>query len=109
MPPPYTPDWNERRASDEPLLSAARRHLIPVDDGMYLPGRVLIFRIMVGGPAKHCGIISDGAQPIGATDIPTPPPMHFIHAYAGRSVIESWLSRWWRDRVVGIFDYPGAT
>lgn len=91
-PPPYTPDWNERRPCDEPLLSAARRHLAEAEG--LRPGQVLIFRIVKTGPAKHCGVVS-------APDL-------FIHAYAGRAVIESWLSRWWTDRIVGVFDFPGA-
>ncbi len=101
-PPPYTPDWNERRPCDEPLLSAARRHLVerasvaaaPGGEGRIAPASILIFRIVATGPAKHCGVVS-------GDDI-------FIHAYAGRAVIESWLSRWWKERIAGIFDFPGA-
>ena len=93
-PPPYTPDWNERRADEEPLLSAARRHLVPAPDGALAPGQVVVFRIRADGPAKHCGVVSEADR--------------FIHAYAGRAVIESWLGRWWRERIAGVFDYPGA-
>lgn len=92
-PPPYTPDWNETRADEEPLLAAARRHLV-ARRGPVLPGQVLIFRVMTTGPAKHCGIASDRDR--------------FIHAYAGRAVIESPMSRWWRERLAGVFDFPGA-
>ncbi|MEO1015289.1 MAG: NlpC/P60 family protein [Pseudomonadota bacterium] len=93
-PPPYERDFNERRAREEPLLSAARRHLVEVNDGAPAPGDVLMFRIARAGPVKHCGIMSD-------TD-------RFIHAYAGRQVIESWLNRWWTDRLAGVFRYPGS-
>jgi NlpC/P60 family putative phage cell wall peptidase len=89
-PPPYTPDWNERARGEEPLLNAARRHLLAVDDP--LPGDALIFRVVAGGPAKHCGILSGEKR--------------FIHAYAGRAVVESSLERWWRDRVAGGFRFP---
>ncbi|MFZ5615972.1 MAG: NlpC/P60 family protein [Pseudomonadota bacterium] len=92
-PPPYTPDWNERRPCEEPLLSAARRHLRERGED-FLPGQILIFRIVKTGPAKHCGVVS-GAD-------------HFIHAYAGRCVVESWLSRWWIERIAGVFDFPGV-
>jgi len=96
LPPPYTPDWNERAyrndALCEPLLAAAHRNLVPCDTAR--PGDVLIFRIMRGGPAKHCGVMSADDQ--------------FIHAYAGRSVIESWLNRWWRERLVQAFSFPGV-
>jgi NlpC/P60 family putative phage cell wall peptidase len=92
-PPPYTPDWNERRPCEEPLLSAARRHLVETARP-FRPGQVLIFRVVATGPAKHCGVVSTPGQ--------------FIHAYAGRAVVESWLCRWWTDRVAGVFDFPGV-
>jgi NlpC/P60 family putative phage cell wall peptidase len=92
-PPPYTPDWNERRGAEEPLLSAARRHLRETE-GTILPAQILIFRILTDGPAKHCGIAAGEDR--------------FIHAYAGRAVIESWLSRWWVERIAGVFEFPGV-
>ena len=124
-PPPYTPDWNEARASEEPLLSAARRHLregphpplrgIPLPaaegrglptspagrgraagagEGLIRPAQILIFRILPAGPAKHCGVAVTEDR--------------FVHAYAGRAVIESWLSRWWTSRLAGVFEFPGV-
>lgn len=96
-PPPYTPDWNERAlaaAREEPLLAAARRHFAERPAGDRCPGDVLVFRISAHGAAKHCGILTD-------TD-------HFVHAYAGRAVVESWLARWWAERLVGAFAWkPG--
>jgi len=100
-PPPYTPDWNERRPCEEPLLNAARRHLVErsftltdAANEIFFPGQVLIFRVVKTGPAKHCGVVSA--------------PRRFIHAYAGRAVVESWLCRWWAERVAGVFDFPGV-
>ncbi|MEQ1932196.1 MAG: NlpC/P60 family protein [Parvularculaceae bacterium] len=92
-PPPYTPDWNERFFAQgaEPLLDAARRNLIPTSRAG--AGDVLVFRIVAAGPAKHCGILTEERR--------------FIHAYAGRSVVESWLSRWWIERTAGAFRFPG--
>lgn len=104
LPPPYTPDWNERafarknqeeRKKDEPLLSAARRNLIEKPTGEIEPGDVVIFRVVADGPAKHCGIATS--------------PNAFIHAYAGRAVVESWMNRWWRQRIAGVFQFPGVT
>jgi NlpC/P60 family putative phage cell wall peptidase len=100
LPPPYTPDWNERRPTEEPLLSAARRHLAAVETPLCLanavlrPGQVAVFRVVATGPAKHCGVVAD--------------PSHFIHAYAGRAVIESALTRFWRERLAGVFEFPGV-
>jgi len=92
-PPAYTPDWNERRG-DEALLSAAQRNMTARAGKKFEPGDVLVFRVTPDGPAKHCGIASG--------------PDQFIHAYAGRAVVESWLNRWWRSRLAGVFIYPGA-
>ncbi len=97
-PPAYTPDWNERHwkkgRGEEALLAAARRNMTAREGAGFEPGDLLIFRVAADGPAKHCGIASS--------------PDQFIHAYAGRAVVESWLNRWWRARIAGIFIFPGA-
>ena len=93
LPRAYTPDWNERR-KDEPLLSAARRNLIEKQTRDIEAGDVIIFRVARDGPAKHCGIATSSNA--------------FIHAYAGRAVVESWMNRWWRQRVAGVFTFPGV-
>ncbi|MEM1192306.1 MAG: NlpC/P60 family protein [Pseudomonadota bacterium] len=116
-PPPYTADWNERHfntnaqgrtatgdgapaqpwnrfVGSDPLLEAATRHLHARDDECLEPGDVLIFQITRHGPAKHCGILT-------ADD-------RFVHAYAGRTVVEGWLNRWWRSRIAGVFSFPGS-
>jgi NlpC/P60 family putative phage cell wall peptidase len=103
-PPAYTPDWSERHwqagSGDEALLSAAARHMIRrahlADNKApaFEPGDVLVFRVAADGPAKHCGLASG--------------PDQFIHAYAGRQVTQSWLNRWWRARLAGVFIFPGT-
>ncbi|MEM8935281.1 MAG: NlpC/P60 family protein [Pseudomonadota bacterium] len=97
-PPPYTPDWNERHWKNghggEPLLDAANRHLAPVSNGDIQSGDLLIFRVAKDGPAKHCGVALA--------------PSRFVHAYAGRAVLESWMTRWWRARLAGVFTFPGV-
>jgi NlpC/P60 family putative phage cell wall peptidase len=91
-PPPYTPDWAEALGADT-LLEAARRHLIERPSGTACPGDVLIFRMGMGVPAKHCGIISA--------------PCVLVHAYWGRDVTETRLTPWWTRRVVAAFAFPG--
>lgn len=93
-PPPYTPDWIDRHG-DERLVAAAERWLTRRVDGALVAGDVALFRIMPDGPAKHLGILSG--------------PDCFIHAYAGRAVTESWLSRWWVARIVGLYVFPGVS
>ena len=91
IPPPYTYDWAEA-LRHETLLNAARRHLIECPIGGAAPGDVLLFRIGLGHPAKHCAIITE--------------PMQIIHAYWGRSVCETRLVPWWRRRIAAAFHFP---
>lgn len=90
-PPPYTPDWAEA-LKEETLLDAARRHLLEIPLGEAQTGDVFLFRMGLGHPAKHCGIIS-GADRI-------------IHAYWGRSVCETRLVPWWKRRIAAAFSFP---
>ena len=89
--PPYRPDWAEVGVG-EPLLEALGRWLIPLDPADARPGDVLVFRMTPEAVAKHCAILS-------AED-------RMIHAYWGRACVESWLGRWWRERLAGAFRFP---
>ena len=90
--PPYTPDWAEALGR-ETLLEAARRHMAEVPSGAAAPGDVLIFRMGMGVPAKHCAVVSDEGW--------------IIHAYWGRAVVETRLTAWWARRVAAAFAFPG--
>ena len=92
VPPPYTADWMEA-SGDERLWRAAERLLLPGDGSCV--GEVLLFRMARAGPAKHLGILSDAG-----------PDRRVIHAYSGRSVIESPLGDSWRRRIVAAFRFP---
>lgn len=89
--PPYTPDWAEA-LKQETLLDAARRHLIEIALGEARPGDVLLFRMGLGHPAKHCGILSA--------------PDRLIHAYWGKAVCETRLVPWWTRRCAASFQFP---
>lgn len=95
--PPYSPDWAERSGADT-LIDAARRHLHEVPIGAAAAGDVLVFRMAMGCPAKHCAIISRAEH--GA------PAGRIIHAYWGRAVVETRLVPWWRRRIAGAFAFP---
>lgn len=95
--PPYTRDWSEP-GGQEVLFDAARRFLFQRPPGRPQLGQVLLFRMREGGVAKHLGIVSH----------PDPAP-RFIHAYSGRAVCETTLSRPWRRRLVAAFDFPEET
>ena len=89
LPEPYSPDWAELR-DDEPLLGAARRHLVPAEP---VPGAVLVFRWSPHAAAKHCGVL------VGHDRL--------VHAYSGVGTVESALVPAWRRRIVGAFAFPG--
>lgn len=89
--PAYTADWTEV-SRDEQLWRAANRWLTRVDGAA--PGDVLLFRMARTAPAKHLAIRS------------TMSPDRIIHAYSGRSVVESPLVGAWRRRIVAAFRFP---
>jgi NlpC/P60 family putative phage cell wall peptidase len=91
--PAYAPDWAEASAT-EPLLEAARRHLIEINPATAQPGDVLVFRWRRGSAAKHIAIIAT--------------PDHMIHAIEGAPVSEVALSNWWRRHVAAAFAFPGV-
>jgi NlpC/P60 family putative phage cell wall peptidase len=89
--PAYTPDWAEA-LGQETLLEAARRHLREVPVGAAREGDVVLFRMVTGVPAKHCGILAGAGV---------------VHAYWGRAVVETRLVNWWQRRIVAAFEFPG--
>lgn len=89
-PPPYTPDWAEA-TGEETLLEAARRHLDEITLAEADAGDVLIFRMGMGVPAKHCGVLT-GEETL-------------VHAYWGRAVVETRLVNWWQRRAVAAFRF----
>lgn len=93
-PPSYSADWGEGSGT-EPLLEAARRHLLPVADAVPLPGDVLLFRWRPHLPAKHCGIYTGAGR--------------MIHAYqAAGTVAEGAMHATWQKRIAGVFAFPGV-
>ena len=94
-PPPYRADWAETSAR-ETLLEAAQRWLLPANPADLRPGDVLLFRMAPEACIKHCAIVSE-------VGLPEP---RIIHAYWGRTVVESWLSSWWKRRLAASFRFP---
>ncbi|WP_026296683.1 NlpC/P60 family protein [Hirschia maritima] len=94
--PPYTPNWAEH-SRHETLQDAARRHLTEIPIGNTRPGDLLLFRMALGAPAKHIAIVSetDGGR-----------PTRIIHAYWGRSVVETYVGNWWMRRIASAFRFP---
>ena len=92
-PPPYSRDWAEATGI-ESMLEAAGRHLRLNAGGDFQAGDVLIFRMRAGTVAKHAGV---------AVSVDT-----MVHAMEGGPATEVVLSRWWRRRIAGVFQFPGV-
>lgn len=109
--PPYSPGWAEAgpgaglgagpgagpragtvAGKGETLLHAAQRHLVQIEGADLQAGDVLLFRPRMDGPVRHCAIASQTGW--------------IIHAYWGRAVAETALTRWWRRRHVASFRFP---
>jgi NlpC/P60 family putative phage cell wall peptidase len=91
-PPPYAADWAEA-SGEETLRAAALRYLSEIPLSEIAGGDVLLFRMSRTAPAKHCGIATDGE--------------HMVHAWTGRSVCETPLGAFWRNRLVYAFRFAG--
>ncbi|ACB79582.1 phage cell wall peptidase, NlpC/P60 family [Methylorubrum populi BJ001] len=95
-PPPYAASWAEAASGDDPLLSAAQRHLVPITEPLaaYRPraGDVLLFAFRSHLPAKHCAIATG--------------PAAMIHAHDGAAVTEVALTPWWRRHLAHAFRFP---
>jgi NlpC/P60 family putative phage cell wall peptidase len=90
--PNYRADWRDGRRAGE-LLAAAERHLVRVGEGP-MAGQVLLFRLGRSSLPRHCGIAVSADR--------------FIHAQEGLGVIEANLTDGWRQRVAGLYDFPGV-
>jgi NlpC/P60 family putative phage cell wall peptidase len=90
-PPGYARDWAEA-GGDEPLLAAARRHLVELAVDEAAAGDVLVFCYRPSTSAKHVAILAT--------------PTTMIHAAEGASVAEVALLPWWRRRIAAAFAFP---
>lgn len=90
-PPPYTPDWGET-GDAEPMLDAARRHLVERDVAAAGPGDVVLFRLRPGAIAKHAAILTGGGR--------------MVHAVSRDRVREEAMGAWWARRAVAGFGWP---
>lgn len=89
--PAHSPSWTLDQAG-EMLVDGLSRYLIKVEDPHC--GDVLVFRMISGHAAKHCGILAT--------------PDTFLHVYEGtKVVVESTLVPWWRRRIVAAYRIEG--
>jgi len=91
LPPAYTRNWAEA-GTDDTLLLAAGRHLMPAARSDIQPGDVLLFRYRQNLPCKHAAIAASASR--------------MIHAYDGAAVAETSIGSWWARRLAAIFTFP---
>lgn len=99
VPASSMPNWNERRPCPEPVLNFARANWRELQgfatvSTERLPepppvGSIVLFRVVSTKPADHFSVMV-------SQDC-------FVEAMAGRGVVKTWLSRFWRERVVAVF------
>lgn len=89
--PPYSGDWAEAGGGD-PLLAAARRHLVEREGRDFAPGDVLLFRYRRDLPAKHCAIAAGSDA--------------MVHAHEGAAVAEVAIRPWWGRHLAHVFRFP---
>jgi NlpC/P60 family putative phage cell wall peptidase len=89
--PAYSSDWAEASSEDQ-LLLAAQRHLVPVPGLAFQPGDVLLFRWRAHLPVKHVGVATG--------------PATMVHAQDGHAVAEVHVERWWRRHLSFVFRFP---
>jgi NlpC/P60 family putative phage cell wall peptidase len=89
--PAYSPDWAEA-TGEETLYAGLARHAHEIPREKVAPGDVALFRIIVRGPAKHCGIVAErNGQPT------------LIHARQNKRVSEEPFSAFWKKKLAYAF------
>lgn len=91
--PPYSPSWDEVNPQEH-MLRVCHAYLRPLPLDCRDEGTVLVFRMVKGAVAKHCGVVV--------------PDNRMIHAQSGRGVVEVTLGPYWDRRVAGAFAFPGV-
>lgn len=89
--PPYSADWAEA-SRQETMYAAFKRHFDEIDPARAAPGDVVLFRMLMRGPAKHCGIVAENKGRLS-----------LIHSRADTRVAEEPLTTAWRRKMAYAF------
>jgi NlpC/P60 family putative phage cell wall peptidase len=89
----YSADWAEA-GGIEALMEAAHRNLVPISDGAFREGDVLLFRFRQNVPAKHIGIATSATS--------------MVHAHEAACVAEVPIIPFWRRRITATYSFPGV-
>jgi hypothetical protein len=86
----FAPGWGPRERSIA-LNTFLGRGMAPITLAQAKPGDVLVFNM--GRDGFHAGVLSDI----------TGPEPKMISCQQGRAVTESWVGKFWTDKLVGVF------
>ncbi|HXC56111.1 MAG TPA: hypothetical protein VNU97_12510 [Rhizomicrobium sp.] len=101
-PPAYAPDWAEA-TGQETLYKALSRHLTEIDRADLAPGDIALFRMVRGGPAKHCGILALKQRSDSVSNLNKDGVITIIHARQNRRVAEEPFGPFWRAKLAYAF------
>ena len=91
--PNYSRSWGDV-AGREYIVEVGREVMTEIPTRALVPGAMLVFRMLRGATAKHCGILTGAGT--------------FIHAYEHTAVTEERLTQAWRRKIAYAFLFPGA-
>lgn len=102
-----TADWAVAVPEERARMAFTQWGLTEVRLRHASPGDVLLFSM---GEGVHPAIMSAPGGEYSWSMLPRKslPEAKVIHAYYARSVVESWLGKWWSDRLIGAFSFDGS-
>ena len=103
-----TADWSVAVPEDRARMAFTQWGLTEVRLRHASPGDVLLFSM---GEGVHPAIMSAPGGDYSWAMLPRKrlPEAKVIHAFYARSVVESWLGKFWSDRLIGAFSFDSGS
>lgn len=103
-----TADWSVAVPESRARMAFTQWGLGEVRPRHASPGDVLLFSM--GKWGVHPAIMSAPGGDYSWSMLPRKslPEAMMVHGYYARSVVESWLGKWWSDRLIGAFSFDTA-
>lgn len=103
----HTSDWSVAVPEHRARMAFTQWGLTEVRPRHATPGDVLLFNM---GEGVHPAILSAPGGDYSWSMLPRKalPEAQMVHGYFARSVVESWLGKWWSDRLIAAFSFDTA-
>jgi NlpC/P60 family putative phage cell wall peptidase len=89
--PYYTPNWAEE-TKDNIMVNVCKKYLEEIPLNAYIPGDIMLYRMLRSAPVKHCAIVVS--------------PDSIVHAYSGHGVIKTSLLHGRNSQLMHVFRFP---